>query len=98
MALRVLLVDDSAGFLETARAFLETERILVVRARGARIEASRARIVAAGDEARRPLERDLHDGGLTTGAGQERREDVFAACSHTGQSVAASTLKVQQTG
>ncbi|GII63995.1 hypothetical protein Skr01_40800 [Sphaerisporangium krabiense] len=47
----------------TARLALENARLqAAVRARLAEVRASRARIVAAGDEARRRLERDLHDG------------------------------------
>jgi signal transduction histidine kinase len=51
-------VDVTARHVaEQLRRRLEAEQ-----ARSAEIEASRARIVAAGDEARRRLERDLHDG------------------------------------
>ena len=47
----------------TAALVLENERLAAaIRAQLAEVEASRARIVAATDEERRRLERDLHDG------------------------------------
>ncbi|WP_344981259.1 ATP-binding protein [Streptosporangium fragile] len=47
----------------TAHLALENARLqAAVRAQLAEVRASRARLVAAGDEARRRLERDLHDG------------------------------------
>jgi signal transduction histidine kinase len=52
---------DSAG--AAARLALENERLQAeLRAQLAELRASRARIVSAGDEQRRRLERDLHDG------------------------------------
>jgi signal transduction histidine kinase len=54
------LVDEVAS---TARLALENERLQAeARAQLADLRASRARIVEAGDEERRRLERDLHDG------------------------------------
>src|SRR5207249_4829505 len=51
----------SAG--AAARLALENERLQAeLRAQLAELRASRARIVSAGDEERRRLERDLHDG------------------------------------
>src|SRR4029079_15592104 len=52
---------DAAG--AAARLALENERLQAeLRAQLAELRASRARIVSAGDEERRRLERDLHDG------------------------------------
>ncbi len=52
---------EAAG--SAARLALENERLQVeLRAQLAELRASRARIVQAGDEERRRLERDLHDG------------------------------------
>jgi signal transduction histidine kinase len=52
---------SSAG--AAARLALENERLQAeLRAQLAELRASRARIVSAGDEERRRLERDLHDG------------------------------------
>ena len=52
---------DAAG--AAARLALENERLQAeLRAQLAELHASRARIVTAGDEERRRLERDLHDG------------------------------------
>jgi signal transduction histidine kinase len=56
---RALLVSAAAA----ARLALENERLQAeLRAQLAELRASRARIVSAGDEERRRLERDLHDG------------------------------------
>ena len=55
--------DLVASVRETAGLFLENERLAAeIRAQLAEVQASRARIVAAADEERRRLERDLHDG------------------------------------
>ncbi|GHH41544.1 sensor histidine kinase [Lentzea cavernae] len=54
----VLLAVASAAALELDNQRLAAE----VRAQLAEVKASRARIVAAGDEQRRRVERDLHDG------------------------------------
>jgi signal transduction histidine kinase len=52
-----------AGAGAAARLALENERLQAeLRAQLAELRASRARIVSAGDEERRRLERDLHDG------------------------------------
>jgi signal transduction histidine kinase len=68
----------------SARLGLEFERLnAVARAQLAELRASRARIVAAGDEERRRLERDLHDGAqqrllslaLTLGLAQRSAAD-----------------------
>ncbi len=61
------LLDDDPEMIEAVRAAaamaLENERLLVEsEARLAEVQASRQRIVAAGDAERRRLERDLHDG------------------------------------
>jgi signal transduction histidine kinase len=56
---RALLVSAGAA----ARLALENERLQAeLRAQLTELRASRARIVSAGDEERRRLERDLHDG------------------------------------
>jgi signal transduction histidine kinase len=60
-------LDDDPEMIEAVRAAatmaLENERLLVEsEARLAEVQASRQRIVAAGDAERRRLERDLHDG------------------------------------
>ena len=56
---RALLVSAGAA----ARLALENERLQAeLRAQLAELRASRARIVSAGDDERRRLERDLHDG------------------------------------
>ena len=52
---------EAAG--SAARLALENERLQAeLRAQLAELRESRARIVRAGDEERRRLERDLHDG------------------------------------
>ena len=60
------LLDDSrlmSAVLAGTRLALENEQLQArLRARLAEVQASRARLVRAGDEARRQLERDLHDG------------------------------------
>jgi signal transduction histidine kinase len=61
------LLDDDPEMVEAVRAAatmaLENERLLAEsESRLAEVEASRQRIVAAGDAERRRLERDLHDG------------------------------------
>ena len=58
---------DEPGLIESVRAtaglVLENERLAAeVRAQLTEVRASRARIVAAADDERRRLERDLHDG------------------------------------
>jgi signal transduction histidine kinase len=60
-------LDDDPEMIEAVRAAatmaLENERLLTEsEARLAEVQASRQRIVAAGDAERRRLERDLHDG------------------------------------
>ena len=60
-------LDDDPEMIEAVRAAaamaLENERLLAESdARLAEVQASRQRIVAAGDAERRRLERDLHDG------------------------------------
>ena len=60
-------LDDDPEMVEAVRAAatmaLENERLLAEsEARLAEVQASRQRIVAAGDAERRRLERDLHDG------------------------------------
>jgi signal transduction histidine kinase len=60
-------LDDDPEMIEAVRAAaamaLENERVLAESdARLAEVQASRQRIVAAGDAERRRLERDLHDG------------------------------------
>lgn len=60
-------LEEEPGLLDAAgaatRLALENARLQAeVRAQLAQVRASRARIVAAGDAARRRLERDLHDG------------------------------------
>jgi signal transduction histidine kinase len=60
-------LDDDPEMVEAVRAAaamaLENERLLAEsQARLAEVQASRQRIVAAGDAERRRLERDLHDG------------------------------------
>jgi signal transduction histidine kinase len=60
-------VDDESGLVSAAGAALalalERERLAAaLRANVRELRASRARIVKAGDEARRRIERDLHDG------------------------------------
>jgi signal transduction histidine kinase len=60
------VLDDSrlmAAVLAGTRLALENEQLQArLRARLAEVQASRARLVRAADEARRQLERDLHDG------------------------------------
>jgi signal transduction histidine kinase len=60
------LLDDSqlmSAVLAGTRLALENEQLQTrLRARLAEVQASSARLVRAGDEARRQLERDLHDG------------------------------------
>jgi signal transduction histidine kinase len=57
---RPALLEAAAA---AARLALENERLQAeLRAQLAELRASRARIVSAGDEERRRLERDLHDG------------------------------------
>ncbi|MEV5412730.1 sensor histidine kinase [Thermopolyspora sp. NPDC052614] len=65
-----------------ARLALENVRLqAAVSAQLAEVRASRARLVAAGDEARRQIERDLHDGA------QQRMLAVGLALTMLGQSL-----------
>jgi signal transduction histidine kinase len=58
-----LLDDERAAREESERQAAENARLLeALTERQAELAASRARIVAAADEARRRIERDLHDG------------------------------------
>jgi signal transduction histidine kinase len=70
---------DSVG--AAARSVVETDRLQAeLRSKLAEVRASRARLVQAGDEARRRLERDLHDGA------QQRLMSIYV-----DMKVAAST-------
>ena len=65
----------------------------------AQIEASRARIVAAADEARRRVERDLHDGAqqhLVSAALTLKQAEVRARGTPAEQAVAAALEQLQQ--
>ena len=64
------LIDAGALAIEIARLRVELRRQLE------EVEASRARIVAAGDEERRRIERDLHDGA------QQRLVSIGLALRH----------------
>jgi signal transduction histidine kinase len=65
------VLDAAALAVEIARLRVGLRRQLV------EVEASRARIVAAGDEERRRIERDLHDGA------QQRLVSIGLALRHT---------------
>jgi PAS domain S-box-containing protein len=74
-------------------------RLEAERARAAEIEASRARIVEAADEARRRLERDLHDGAqqsLVLAALTLRRAATHARGTDAEPLVSEASSRVQQ--
>ena len=80
--------DLLAGVIEAAGLAIEIARLRVeVRRQLAEVEASRARIVAAGDEERRRLERDLHDGA------QQRLVSIGLALRHAQQSSAPAARR-----
>jgi signal transduction histidine kinase len=72
------LVEASALAIEIARLRVELRRRL------AEVEASRARIVAAGDQERRRIERDLHDGA------QQRLVSIGLAMRHAQHELAGA--------
>ena len=83
-------LDDDPEMVEAVRAAaaiaLENERLLAEsEARLAEVQASRQRIVAAGDAERRRLERDLHDGA------QQRLVALVAAAADDPAPTSAAT-------
>ena len=73
------VVDAGALAVEIARLRVELRRQL------AEVEASRARIIAAGNEERRRIERDLHDGA------QPRLVSIGLALRHAQHQLSTST-------
>jgi signal transduction histidine kinase len=73
------LVEAGGLAIEIARLRVELRRQL------AEVEASRARIVAAGNEERRRIERDLHDGA------QQRLVSIGLAMRHAQHELAADS-------
>jgi len=74
------LLEAGGLALEIARLRVELRRQL------AEVEASRARIVAAGDEERRRIERNLHDGA------QQRLVSIGLALRHAQHELAGGTV------
>jgi signal transduction histidine kinase len=89
---------DEPALVESVRAtaglVLENERLAAeVRAQLAQVRASRARLIAATDEERRRIERDLHDGAqqrlvavcVTLGLAAGRADPALAETLHRAQ-------------
>ena len=75
------LIEHGGLAIEIARLHVEVRRQL------AEVQASRARIVNAGTEERRRLERDLHDGA------QQRLVSIGLALRHAQHQLGTSTVK-----
>ena len=90
------ILDDAAVVEEVghaARVALDNERLIAeLRAQELELQASRARIVRAGDAERRRLERDLHDGAqqrligllLASRFARAKAEPVAGPATHAG--------------
>lgn len=106
-----VLVHDPAVLQDTqrveavasaARLALENERLHAeLRAQLEEVRASRMRVVAAGDEARRRLERDLHDGAqqrlLAISAAVERARSIDAASQRRAELMAEIANELKET-
>ena len=100
------LLDSVTGIAALA---VENERLAAeVQARLSEVRASRARLVAAGDEARRRIERDLHDGaqqrllsaalalrGAQVGLNGRLAEEVRAALAEVGREIDAGLSELR---
>src|SRR6185503_20735323 len=75
------LIESGGLAIEIARLHVELRRQL------AEVQASRARIVNAGTEERRRLERDLHDGA------QQRLVSIGLALRHAQHQLGRSTVE-----
>jgi PAS domain S-box-containing protein len=100
---------ESAGVEGRITQFTELVATAIANAEGqAQLVASRARVVAAGDEARRRIERDLHDGiqqrlvslALSLRATETKvppeLDDVSAELSQTAAGLAAALADLQE--
>jgi signal transduction histidine kinase len=83
MALAVVIPSSAPVDLTDGRGAVVAFRDISDRLRLRELETSRARIVQAADEARRRIERDLHDGAQQQFVAVAMRRETPGACSRS---------------
>lgn len=83
MALAVVIPSSAPVDLTDGRGAVVAFRDISDRLRLRELETSRARIVQAADEARRRIERDLHDGAQWQFVAVAMRRETPGACSRS---------------